>query len=664
METVVDGVPWPRYADAKVENWQEIHDKLVGFAKRQAGHDFEEGQWLLRGMKAAVHVALAYGSYFEYVERIFGYAPRVAADRIRVAQALEELPLTAEALRTGDISWSIAREVTRVAVAETEREWLDAVRSKRVRQVEGMVSGRSTGDRPTDPPDESARRHVVRFEVGGDVLALLREAKAELVRRTGGHLQDDDVVRLLASTVLGGPGDEGRAAYQIAMTICRRCGAGKQEGCGEAIPVTDAVVERACCDAQHIGSTQPQSGARVRASQSIPPAVRREVVRRHGGRCAVPGCCNAIVEVHHLDRRAEGGTHDPRRLLPLCSAHHAAEHDGRLIIEGDPEIGFRFFHADRTPYGSVTASGSTIAWGDAFCALKNLGYKEGESRAALEAVRPKLHVEADTQTIIRAALRHLARGRRNTSERRPSHEPPRTPVPPERRRPAPPEASPTPPCRDPGGSSPTRKPCRDPGGSSPTRKPCRDPEGSSPTRKPCRDPGGSSPTDDPGGSSPTDDPRGPSPTHDPRGPSPTHDPRGPSPTTRDPRGSSRLPPVDPEPFELARSALVNLGFSRDEARAAVERAGTYVKPPSALDVLIRAALREVPAPGRARDGELRYEVDDPPARDVRVESSLETRDRLPTFGRGRHPYSIGFRELSVPLRGHSSAELGEEGRGC
>jgi hypothetical protein len=428
MEAVAERIEGPRYVDRRVQ-WQDIHLKLVGLAKRRAGHDFEEGQWLLRGMKAAVHIALSYGSYFEYVERIFGYSPRIAAERIRVAQALEELPAMAEALRTGEIGWSIARELTRVAVVSTEREWLDASRTKTVRQVERMVSGRTKGDRPGDPPDETARRHVVRFEVGGDVLALLREAHAELVRRTGAHLEDDDVVRLLAASVLGGSGDEGRAAYQVAMTVCARCGDGKQEACGEAIAVTSTVVERACCDAQHIGPANPEPGTRRRATQTIPPAIRREVLRRHGGRCAVSGCTHStFVEVHHLDRRSEGGTHDPKRLIPLCSAHHAAEHDGRLIIEGDAVSGFRFYHGDRTAYGAVTAPESTMAWADAFSTLKNLGFKEGAVRNALEAVRPELDRAADTQSIVRAGLRRLHRDRHEGSRPRPA--PPARPTPP------------------------------------------------------------------------------------------------------------------------------------------------------------------------------------------------------------------------------------------
>lgn len=38
------------------------------------------------------HERLGFGSYVEYVERLLGYGPRTALDRLRVAEALERLP--------------------------------------------------------------------------------------------------------------------------------------------------------------------------------------------------------------------------------------------------------------------------------------------------------------------------------------------------------------------------------------------------------------------------------------------------------------------------------------------------------------------------------------------------------------------------------------------
>jgi hypothetical protein len=97
--------------------------------------------------------------------------------------------------------------------------------------------------------------------------------------------------------------------------------------------VDDAAVERALCDAQHIGSID--GAAPERAFQDVQPSVVRFVWRRDGGRCRVDGCRSARgIEVHHIVHRADGGTHEPLNLALLCSSCHAAHHRGALSITG------------------------------------------------------------------------------------------------------------------------------------------------------------------------------------------------------------------------------------------------------------------------------------------------------------------------------------------
>ena len=40
------------------------------------------------------------------------------------------------------MSWSIVRELTRVATPDNERAWLDVARGRTVRQIEELVAGR------------------------------------------------------------------------------------------------------------------------------------------------------------------------------------------------------------------------------------------------------------------------------------------------------------------------------------------------------------------------------------------------------------------------------------------------------------------------------------------------------------------------------------------
>ena len=95
--------------------WREIDQAVRRLAKRRARLDVEEAALLLAARSAEVHRHLGMGSFEEYLERVLGYSPRKARERMRAAEALQVLPRVRGALEEGALSWSAVREVTRVA---------------------------------------------------------------------------------------------------------------------------------------------------------------------------------------------------------------------------------------------------------------------------------------------------------------------------------------------------------------------------------------------------------------------------------------------------------------------------------------------------------------------------------------------------------------------
>src|SRR6186713_3132949 len=181
--------------------WQLAHEELSRFAKSHAGLEWEEGRLLRAALAAGAHARLGFASFAEYVERLFGYSPRLTREKLRVAEALEGLPELSRALRSGELTWSVVRELTRVTLPRTEGEWLEAARDRTAREVEELVAGRRVGDRPADAPDPRIRRHFLKFEVSGETRALVAEALAELRRDTGKALDDDGALLLMARAV-------------------------------------------------------------------------------------------------------------------------------------------------------------------------------------------------------------------------------------------------------------------------------------------------------------------------------------------------------------------------------------------------------------------------------------------------------------------------------
>ena len=390
--------------------WETAHAALSRLAKQTAAADADESRWLLAAFRTATHLHLGFGSFHEYVERLFGYKPRTTQEKLRVAAALEGLPALRAALESARLNWSAVRELTRVAVGETEREWLRLATGKSLRQLEELVAGRQPGDLPSTAPDPSAVRHTLCFDVNAETYALVREAIAELRRRSGSAIDDDAALLEMARHVLMGPRDDGRSSYQIVLSVCPSCATARQSANGRMVAVAPEVFEMASCDAQHLPANENAGGRAhvgARAAQAVPPALRRAVLLRDEQRCRVPGCRNAtFVDVHHLQLRSEGGRHEAENLLTLCSAHHRGVHRGQVRIEGTASR-LRVSHADGSDYGRPRVAESDVH-AQVSAGLRGLGFREGDVRKVMAKLRHRTDLsDASAQDLLRAALAGL-----------------------------------------------------------------------------------------------------------------------------------------------------------------------------------------------------------------------------------------------------------------
>ncbi len=335
------GAPmWAPEGTRRPRDWRAVDRALRAIARRRATLDADEARWLREAEALQIWKQLGMVSALDYMERVLGYSPRTAQDRLRVARALGELPVLTAALALGELAFSAVRELTRVATPSTEAAWAEQAAGKNLRQIEELVAGHRPGDRPDDPPDPDVRTHVVRYVVSPETYAVLRQARAALDAEHVTNLDDDAFVAALARGALdaSSPGEpSGGARYQIAVTVCARCHQGWQEGGGATIAIGPEAIARAECDAQHVGSVDAAEPAR--AHQDIPPAITRLVWRRDRGKCRVPGCRSARgLELHHIVHRADGGTHDASNCILLCSACHTHHHAGRLAITGTSDL--------------------------------------------------------------------------------------------------------------------------------------------------------------------------------------------------------------------------------------------------------------------------------------------------------------------------------------
>src|SRR5215468_2250996 len=149
----------------RARDWRVVDRALRSIATRRAALDADEARWLREAEALQIWRRLGMVNAIDYMERVLGYRPRSAEERLRVARALGSLPELEQALATGELPFSAVRELTRVATRQTEAVWIREARGKSVHEIEQLVAGHRPGDTPDAPPDPTARMHVVRLEL-------------------------------------------------------------------------------------------------------------------------------------------------------------------------------------------------------------------------------------------------------------------------------------------------------------------------------------------------------------------------------------------------------------------------------------------------------------------------------------------------------------------
>jgi HNH endonuclease len=330
-----------------------LHEALVRGARWRSALDADELAQLRRAKEVRLWRDHGYATMTEYLESELGYAPRTITERIRVAEALEALPELEDALAAHEIAFSAVKELTRVVSPEKQRAWLDHVKGKNLRQIEEAVQGLPYGADPGAPKSSKLRRQRLSYDdVLPETVALERQARLAANESAGsaGRLDDNAFLALVMRSFVSGTATDEvpRPAYQISITTCRDCKRGWQHGAGREFPIAQPTLDRAMCDAEHLGALDAESPERL--TSSVTPRLRRQVFARDGYRCANPPCRSTRnLEIHHVEHQEHGGNHALRNITLMCGACHALHHDGLLVVRGTAPDALEFIRAPRAP---------------------------------------------------------------------------------------------------------------------------------------------------------------------------------------------------------------------------------------------------------------------------------------------------------------------------
>ncbi len=449
------------------ERHREIDRELRAIARQKSRLEVDEARWLREAERHRIWRKLGFSTALEYLEDVFGYAPRTAKDRLRVAKELAELPELEAELRDGTLPYSAARELTRVMTRATQAPWLARVRGKNLRDIEELVAGHKKGDGPDDPKDPALMTRTVVLKLAPRADALLQQARALFEVERGEHLDDEALIEAMCLRVLevgtvesvstgamvesvstgamvesvstdaaGVVGEKTRRAkaprpaHQIVVRTCDACSRAAIASRGKLVEVPAAVADLARCDAEvvreaDLAAAQVTGARRPKPTLTIPQKTRDLVWARDGGRCRFPGCrATRTLALHHLEHRAHGGGHDDWNVILLCDGHHKLLHEGVITIagrapdalvftrEGEPLVDARTpaelrgaeTLRDKSRGKRASRFDEVVNLEHARQALEQLGYKRRAARRALEEARAHVGTDADVQTLVKTVL--------------------------------------------------------------------------------------------------------------------------------------------------------------------------------------------------------------------------------------------------------------------
>jgi hypothetical protein len=312
-----------------------------------------------------------------YARKHFQLRRTETLEHVRVARALDGLPRLREAFAEGRVRWTVVKEISRVATAETEEAWLAEVASRRLEEVLAEVRDARKKGRAAPRADRFGlpnlnERLVVEFplaEMEKLRLALGCVAR-QLAERTGqAEVTPAECLLYLAERELARDAQRQAAeakgaapVYAVLYQQCPTCERAAMATSSGPVEVEREVVERVKGDALLEVIRSGESAGTDAASDAVPggspfvapadrdrptpPALRRKILLREAGRCANPYCGRPATHCHHVQSLAHGGRTVLSNEIAVCGVCHALIHAGLLKVTGTPGADLRWTTRD------------------------------------------------------------------------------------------------------------------------------------------------------------------------------------------------------------------------------------------------------------------------------------------------------------------------------
>jgi hypothetical protein len=331
-----------------------------------------------------------------WLGRRAGLSPSEAKQQVRMARAVEQMPVAQRALRDGDLSASAARVLVEARdenpeeFAGAEDALVEAARTLSVKELRAVVAHWRQAAAPERAAEREEWMHVIRrlyvsptlngmVRVDGDLdpetgqtfMTALQavvdaDVRDESDMRTGAQRRADalgEICRqwLDPSNRTEVAGERPHVTVNLDFEVlAARSGRAELDDAG---PITAQTARRIACDAQ-ITRLITRGRSEVldvgRRTAVVPTALRKALVVRDE-HCAFPGCDRpqSWCDAHHVVHWADGGETNLDNLLLLCRPHHRMLHNGFGVEMARGRATFR--RPDGSPIAPCSYDGARVS---------------------------------------------------------------------------------------------------------------------------------------------------------------------------------------------------------------------------------------------------------------------------------------------------------------
>ena len=328
-----------------------------------------------------------------WLSRHCGMDRITAHEKLRVAHALTRLTMLTGGFRTGVLSYSKVRALTRIATPSNEKDLFEIGLHATAAQVERIVAAWRRVDADADRDEQAAydnRNFSVRHD-GATAVVTMRMTAVQAAVYCGAvdHFVDKQDLRtplrarrvdaavamaehavatinhdatgtsmLLATLHVTTDADDAEGGHGV-------CAVAPGDGLGaDPVAVPLRTVEQFLCDCAMQAFRHTPDGPQVSPTVQTVPARLKKALRLRDERCRFPGCDHkAWVDAHHIRSRREHGPTVSTNLVCLCRRHHRLVHTAGWTITGNPDDPNRTL-IFTTPRGVVLTEDAEYRIGD------------------------------------------------------------------------------------------------------------------------------------------------------------------------------------------------------------------------------------------------------------------------------------------------------------